>query len=166
MKYFIAAAVLALSLPATAAVLPVNGGWQIDTLNVAGDPTANSPWTVTFTNPGRVWLLDCCIEGDSYSLSGDISGSTSFVVGGPLHPTLTPFPEWFDARYGKYMSGLLAAGSYTFSITGDGVGGLPAGLWVAATEGAIPEPATWAMMIAGFGLVGFAARRRRTALAH
>lgn len=25
----------------------------------------------------------------------------------------------------------------------------------------IPEPATWAMMIAGFGLVGFAARRRR-----
>jgi hypothetical protein len=26
----------------------------------------------------------------------------------------------------------------------------------------IPEPGTWAMMIAGFGLVGFAARRRRT----
>jgi len=26
---------------------------------------------------------------------------------------------------------------------------------------AIPEPATWAMMISGFGLVGFAARRRR-----
>ena len=25
----------------------------------------------------------------------------------------------------------------------------------------IPEPATWAMMIAGFGLVGAAARRRR-----
>ena len=31
--------------------------------------------------------------------------------------------------------------------------------------GVIPEPATWAMMIAGFGLVGFAARRRRTAVA-
>ena len=26
---------------------------------------------------------------------------------------------------------------------------------------AVPEPATWAMMISGFGLVGFAARRRR-----
>ena len=26
----------------------------------------------------------------------------------------------------------------------------------------IPEPATWAMMITGFGLVGFAARRRRS----
>ncbi len=28
--------------------------------------------------------------------------------------------------------------------------------------GGVPEPATWAMMILGFGLVGFAARRRRT----
>jgi hypothetical protein len=27
---------------------------------------------------------------------------------------------------------------------------------------AVPEPATWAMLIAGFGLVGFAARRRRS----
>jgi hypothetical protein len=28
----------------------------------------------------------------------------------------------------------------------------------------VPEPATWAMLIAGFGMVGFAARRRRPAL--
>jgi hypothetical protein len=31
--------------------------------------------------------------------------------------------------------------------------------------GAVPEPATWAMMLAGFGLVGFAARRRRAVAA-
>ncbi|MGQ5701399.1 PEPxxWA-CTERM sorting domain-containing protein [Sandaracinobacteroides sp. A072] len=30
-----------------------------------------------------------------------------------------------------------------------------------ATPGGVPEPATWAMLITGFGLVGFAARRRR-----
>ncbi len=29
---------------------------------------------------------------------------------------------------------------------------------------AVPEPASWALMIAGFGLVGFAARRRKLAL--
>ena len=30
------------------------------------------------------------------------------------------------------------------------------------TDSVVPEPATWAMLITGFGLVGFAARRRRT----
>ena len=30
-----------------------------------------------------------------------------------------------------------------------------------STAGAIPEPATWAMLIAGFGMVGFAARQRK-----
>ena len=30
---------------------------------------------------------------------------------------------------------------------------------------AVPEPATWAMMITGFGLAGVAIRRRRTTFA-
>jgi len=34
-----------------------------------------------------------------------------------------------------------------------------------APNGVIPEPATWAMLIAGFGMVGTAMRRRRTAFA-
>lgn len=33
-----------------------------------------------------------------------------------------------------------------------------------ATDGAVPEPATWAMMIAGFGVVGASLRRRRDPL--
>ncbi|WP_448581953.1 PEPxxWA-CTERM sorting domain-containing protein [Thermaurantiacus sp.] len=32
-------------------------------------------------------------------------------------------------------------------------------------QGVIPEPGTWAMLIAGFGLVGFAVRRRKIAAA-
>ena len=32
---------------------------------------------------------------------------------------------------------------------------------VTITESAVPEPATWAMLIIGFGAVGFAARRRQ-----
>jgi hypothetical protein len=161
MKPFALAAIAAFALaaPVSATVLPVNGGWQNDTLNVAGEPTENSDWTVTFASPGHVWVLDCCIVGDVYTLSGDIAGSTSFYVGGPLHPTLDPLAPWADARYSK-LKKYVAAGSYTFSITGDGAGGLPAGLYVAATTGAVPEPATWAMLIAGFGMVGAAMRRR------
>jgi hypothetical protein len=33
------------------------------------------------------------------------------------------------------------------------------------SSGAVPEPATWTMMIAGFGLAGAALRRRRVAIA-
>jgi hypothetical protein len=32
----------------------------------------------------------------------------------------------------------------------------------ASTAGAVPEPATWAMMIGGMGVVGGAMRRRRS----
>ena len=54
----------------------------------------------------------------------------------------------------------LAAGPHTLFVNGDIVG----------TSGsfggninitAVPEPATWAMMLLGFGAVGFAMRRRR-----
>lgn len=33
---------------------------------------------------------------------------------------------------------------------------------IGVTTGAVPEPASWAMLIAGFGLVGAVLRRRRT----
>jgi hypothetical protein len=41
-----------------------------------------------------------------------------------------------------------------FSITGSGF-----------DTGAVPEPASWAMLIAGFGLTGAAMRRRRVTAA-
>jgi hypothetical protein len=49
---------------------------------------------------------------------------------------------------------LIPTYSYVFKVSGDS-------LWAAG----IPEPATWGMLIAGFGLVGSALRRQRRALA-
>jgi len=43
------------------------------------------------------------------------------------------------------------------------VGTLGAGSLIGIAAAAVPEPATWALMITGFGLVGAAARRRRPA---
>ncbi len=56
----------------------------------------------------------------------------------------------------------LAAGSHTITVKGNilGPGG---GAYVGTVNVAppVPEPATWAMMLMGFGAVGFAMRRRR-----
>lgn len=47
-----------------------------------------------------------------------------------------------------------------------GTGGTRFGTYIASINvGSVPEPATWGMMIAGFGLVGAMQRRRRTGYA-
>jgi hypothetical protein len=78
------------------------------------------------------------------------------------------FREWiaFGANSG-FVSGL---NSLMFTVRNDRLAGgdNPTGLRVEFTESAInavPEPASWAMLISGFGLVGAIARRRQTAVA-
>ncbi len=70
---------------------------------------------------------------------------------------------WLSPIHGKFTT-YLGAGTYAFTITGDGLGGLPAGLYLRA-DTSIPEPGTWAMLITGFGLVGVGLRRRTLAAA-
>ncbi|MGI4876171.1 MAG: FxDxF family PEP-CTERM protein, partial [Janthinobacterium lividum] len=57
-------------------------------------------------------------------------------------------------------------GSYTIAYSGT-VKGRPASVGSSVTFALaeVPEPASWALMVVGFGMVGFAARRRTTAVA-
>lgn len=61
--------------------------------------------------------------------------------------TFTKIQFFQDPVSGGYESDNHSVGQWT-RITGDPLGG-------------VPEPSSWAMLIAGFGLVGAAARRRR-----
>ena len=55
-------------------------------------------------------------------------------------------------------------GGYSGKITGFDVRSAPAGtLLIAGFTGDVPEPATWAMMIVGFGILGASLRQRRFA---
>lgn len=57
---------------------------------------------------------------------------------------------------------LLAAGSHTLSVTGNIVAGPTASYsgTINFNTPAVPEPATWAMMLLGFGATGLMMRRR------
>ena len=54
----------------------------------------------------------------------------------------------------------LGASQYTLAINGNNSGAGSLGGSITIRQ-AVPEPATWAMMLLGFGAVGFAMRRRR-----
>ncbi len=79
----------------------------------------------------------------------------SLVSAGPLHPTGFPAGDIVDftpangaAITGLYTSNGVQGGSVTGAIT-------------FASPAAVPEPASWAMMLGGFGAVGCAMRRRQ-----
>jgi hypothetical protein len=60
----------------------------------------------------------------------------------------------------------LASGDYQFEVTGKATGWF-GGAYIGHMEGSlspVPEPATYAMLIAGLGLVGMMARRRSSSL--
>jgi len=58
----------------------------------------------------------------------------------------------FTATFGNYQ--------FAFNLLQLMSGGPPVTGTLTATISAVPEPATWAMMLIGFGAIGFAMRRR------
>ena len=159
---FAAAAVAMLGAgQANSTVLPLGAGWQDDEITAPGVPTTNSAWTFTISKAAILSIVDGFIPGDVYTLSGDLSGVTTFYAGPASAVQATGFygDVWTDDTYSK-IALWLAPGSYSFSITGDGAGGTPSGLGV-RLDAAVPEPASWLMMAGALGGVGIAMRRRR-----
>ncbi len=96
-------------------------------------------WDKLGTSSGTCWSTGCGYTGwVEMNYIVQTAGSYQLRFG---------VVNWADTAF---QSGLAWNGAF--------IGDTPIG------PGAIPEPATWAMMILGFGLVGHAARRRRMAM--
>lgn len=156
----------------TNGVFPVGTAWLAD--------TAVSRW-ITPSSIARA-DLDPVADGIyTYNLDFDLTGfykSTAVfsgrfaadnrVTGIRLNGALLPasgggFRDWtaFGASSG------FRSGVNTLSVDVTNIGqtrGNPSGLrveFLSSNANAVPEPATWAMLVAGFGLVGVSMRRRK-----
>lgn len=165
-KTVMTALLLCAAGPAMAATLVVNSGWNGDTVNNPGDASDNSPWTFTLTSDAFFRVTDAFATGDVYTITDGANGilaSTSFSTDGAAVEDYFG-TSWTNTSYSR-LSLLLNAGSYSITVAGDCGGGCPAGLAVRLDSVAVPEPATWGLMIVGFGLVGATMRRRTTVAA-
>jgi hypothetical protein len=146
---------------------------QVDTRNAP-----NQNWAYSFTTGASAatftanWTLDVA-SADSFGLQGVYSfdGVSPFNI--------TPFNVSPTGDTGSYSFALAPNTSYTLSLTNFGnfgpgtlnsVGAVGFNMdWTILEDRmpGIPEPASWAMLIVGFGLVGAGQRRqsRRHALA-
>jgi hypothetical protein len=98
--------------------------------------------------------LDATSSGGSLVFHSDFltflaTGDRAFAL------SMTSIADPLHASPGQSLDsfGAVSTGSFQADIAGGG------------NQGGIPEPATWAMMILGFGAVGLTLRRRRTAFA-
>ena len=107
--------------------------------------TGNAAWLVTGANDFGPRLTGVNI--DLFDSSNNLVQSDTFtgVLGAFAHST---------------FNGLLGPGTYTLVASGTGV--RDSVLDISITT-AVPEPETYAMLLAGLGLIGYSIRRRKTA---
>ena len=158
-----AASIAAISAPASATAITAGSGWQNDQVDAAGTPSENSPWTFTVSGPAMFSVTDAYIVGDVYQLfdaSMTLVDTSTFYVGGGVQADGSFLGQaWANGSY-SHLEYHVGPGSYSFTVEGDGAGGLPAGFGV-RLDSAVPEPATWALMLLGFGGMGLMLRRGR-----
>lgn len=106
------------------------------------DPTLGSD----LSGSGLVDLSETHMHSGQVSTTVNIPGATS--------------PLFVTSSFGFRALGAGSARIAFFTDSADNIGPLIDNVRLDVTS-AVPEPATWALMIAGFGLIGAAMRRRR-----
>jgi PEP-CTERM motif len=128
----------------------VGAGNQFNVISAGNQPNGLASLELCFKDDGN--SNNCTGASDGVNKGGSASGT--FALG--YNPAATSITlSGFSVRY----QGIDADGP-NLDFDGDSASGLGSSL-VINPNVLVPEPATWALMIAGFGLTGAALRRRR-----
>jgi len=130
---------------------------------IQADSRISQAFTATSTSALLTWLdagrpsnfeNGCCTGNQTYNVM--LNDAT---VASNSTTTAQDF-----ASHSLTLTGLVVGNSYTLAFAGQTSTDETSFIDnVSVTDiGAVPEPATWALMVGGFGLVGAAARRRRS----
>ncbi len=106
--------------------------------------------------PGNSGLYETAAQGLAAYRTLAYSYAPLPIATLPSSYTLAPSPYTFTLATAQQVKFFIFDSNY-----GDNRDGISLSV-VSNAVGAVPEPATWAMMIAGFGMAGGALRRRRT----
>lgn len=126
-----------------------------------GDAVAPCSFTraLTFTTPTGFNLSSLDISSVATSAATDIN-FTSVLFNGTNFSTVLSGTQEFRNLLNQ---SLVTGGLNTISVNGTSGGNASfSGNLSFASVAAVPEPGTWALMLIGFGAVGFSMRRRRS----
>lgn len=183
LKYTVAAALAASAIPgaAEAATIVTTGG-NATTLQVANlDQGANNSFTIGFSdanlsNPFSEILtfttdvggmLNILVSTTATSPLNDTDFSRAFLTGSGISGMVSIAQILGDPNETLALNDFqIGPGTFTIMLQGtpgtaNGALGGTVAFQAGAVAAAVPEPATWAMMLLGFGAIGASMRRRR-----
>ena len=104
---------------------------------------------------GQTWIYTPAASGAAATQYNDGSSANSLYFSGVTTGSYDTFAQTFATAIGStYAYSFLYSNSVNNSPSGFRVD-------VNAAAGAVPEPATWGLMVLGFGMIGAAARSRK-----
>lgn len=132
------------------AVYTLNTAFVTDRVTSGGNNGAYVGGTTDFTTSFFLQAYTDAMFTTTLGAQVVVNQSTPVAPTGPASFLNTVALSGFTARYIQY--GVISANGGNVGLSN-------------IAFNAVPEPATWGLMIAGFGLVGVAARRRRSVVA-